>query len=228
MSPAMKNNTIQQTTLSTKAKPKARVKLSLCKVEAFEAYWLKYVGDDSTPHDLNDIETFYDGFDLEDERMHMRCQMFRVKQLAKSIAKTTPFVLAHLEAKAQAQWLEALAREIATTTPKVLAHLDAKAKAQAKAKATKNPFDNFWKFPCKLNDKTPVCKWRDQGNQRKDLINPNRFNTGIPTGLRNNLLVVDLDVKDDGVEEFKKYIQEHGKPQTLHAIAPHRRRALLL
>ena len=156
MSPAMKNNTIQQTTLSTKtktfldwndfepvheekAKPKARVKLSLCKVEAFEAYWLKYVGDDSSPHELNDIETFYDGFDLEDERMHMRCQMFRVKQLAKSIAKTTPFVLAHLEAKAQAQWLEALAREIATTTPKVLAHLDAKAKAQTSHQLNHHP-----------------------------------------------------------------------------------------
>ena len=46
------------------------------------------------------------------------------------------------------------------------------------------------------------------------------FNTGIPTGTRNNLLVVDLDVKDDGVEEFKKYIQEHGKPETLHVTTP--------
>ena len=43
---------------------------------------------------------------------------------------------------------------------------------------------------------------------------PNRFNTGIPTGTRNNLLVVDLDVKDDGVTEFDKYIALHGEPQT--------------
>ena len=138
------------------------------------------------------------------------------------------------------KWLEALAREIATTTPKILAHLEAKAKAQydltqskkkkqkspilefelfeprPQPKATKNPFDNFWKFPCKLNDKTPICKWRDPANQKKTEINPNRFNTGIPTGLRNNLLVVDLDVKDDGVEEFKKYIREHGKIGRAH------------
>jgi hypothetical protein len=67
MSPAMRNNTVQQTTLGAKTKtflewndfepvlepipehktkPKARDKLSLCEVEAFEAYWLKYVGDD--------------------------------------------------------------------------------------------------------------------------------------------------------------------------------------
>jgi hypothetical protein len=46
------------------------------------------------------------------------------------------------------------------------------------------------------------------------------FNTSIPTGLRNNLLVGDLDVKDDGLEEFKKYIQDHGKPNTRHVITP--------
>jgi hypothetical protein len=33
-------------------------------------------------------------------------------------------------------------------------------------------------------------------------------------------LVVDLDVKDDGVEELKKYIQAHGKPNTLHVTTP--------
>ena len=46
------------------------------------------------------------------------------------------------------------------------------------------------------------------------------FNTGSPTGTRNNLLVFDLDVKDDGVEEFKKYIQAQGKPDTLHVTTP--------
>ncbi len=78
-----------------------------------------------------------------------------------------------------------------------------------------NPFDNYWKFKVKPNGKEPMCKWRDPVNQQKPAFNPSRFNTGVPTGTRNNLLVVDLDVKDDGVEEFKNYISEHGRPETL-------------
>jgi hypothetical protein len=65
MSPVVKSSTVQQTTVSArkktilewevleprpepKAKSKARDKLSLCEVAAFEAYWLEYVGDDPT------------------------------------------------------------------------------------------------------------------------------------------------------------------------------------
>ena len=48
------------------AKSQARDELTLCKVEAFEAYWLEYVGDDSTPHDLDDVEGFFDGFNFSD------------------------------------------------------------------------------------------------------------------------------------------------------------------
>ena len=128
------------------------------------------------------------------------------------------------------EWLGALAREIATTTPAILQYLDAKAKAQAKPKPEpkpeperkqgRTPFDNFWKFPCRFEGKEPTCKWKDPAKQQKAPINPKWFNTGIPTGTRNNLLVVDLDVKDDGLEEFGKYIQEHGKPNTLHVITP--------
>ena len=132
------------------------------------------------------------------------------------------------------EWLEALTREIATTTPAALQYLDAKAKAQAKAKPKPQPepewlhkkgttpFDNFWKFPCRFEGKEPkkFCKWKEPAYQQKEFINPKWFNTGIPTGTRNNLLVVDLDVKDDGLEEFGKYIQEHGKPNTLHVITP--------
>jgi hypothetical protein len=35
--------------------------------------------------------------------MHMICHMFRIVQIAKSIAKTTPTILAHLDAKARAE-----------------------------------------------------------------------------------------------------------------------------
>jgi hypothetical protein len=161
-----------------------------------------------------------------------------LESLAREIESTTPKVLAYLDAKAKAQakakatnipnynldsnWLEALARESETTTPKILAHLDAKAKAQAKAKAkaTTNPFDNFWKFSCRFGETTPICKWKEPSKQQKEFINPKRFNTGIPTGTRNHLLVVDLDVKGDGVEEFKRQIQAQCKPNTLHVITP--------
>ena len=54
----------------------------------------------------------------------------------------------------------------------------------------------------------------------KTSFNPNRYNTGIPTGPRNNLLVVDLDVKDDGVQEFQKYRTEFGTPKTLTVKTP--------
>ena len=33
-------------------------------------------------------------------------------------------------------------------------------------------------------------------------------------------MVDDLDVKDDGVAEFGKYIAEHGEPQTLKVRSP--------
>ncbi len=59
-----------------------------------------------------------------------------------------------------------------------------------------------------------------QPTNTKTTVNPNRLNTGIPTGTRNNLLVVDLDVKDDGVQEFEKYVAEHGEPNTLKVKTP--------
>ena len=157
-----------------------------------------------------------------------------LEALAREIATTTPKILAHLEAKAKAE-KERIIKEGTTVLFEGTQYdlTQSKKKKQKSTilefelfeprpqpKATTTPFDNFWKFPCKLNDKTPICKWRDPANQKKAEINPNRFNTGIPTGPRNNLLVVDLDVKDDGVEEFKKYIQAHGKPETLHVITP--------
>ena len=44
-------------------------------------------------------------------------------------------------------------------------------------------------------------------NHKQTSFNPNFYNTGIPTGPINNLLVVDLDVKDDGALEFKRYTE---------------------
>ena len=89
---------------------------------------------------------------------------------------------------------------------KLTNEVDAKiAEAKAEREPIKDPFANYWKFPVKVLGKEPRCKWREPCNQQKAPLNLRRFNTGIPTGPRNNLLVVDFDVKDDGVTEFGKY-----------------------
>ena len=79
---------------------------------------------------------------------------------------------------------------------------------------------SFWKFPVKKNDKTPACRWKDPAKHQKEALKPYIFNTGIPTGVKNNLLVVDIDVKDDGLAEFKKYIEEHGDINTFIVETP--------
>ena len=41
------------------------------------------------------------------------------------------------------------------------------------------------------------------------------------TGWNNNIIVVvDEDAKDEGIEEFDKYIVENGKPQTISQSTP--------
>ena len=84
----------------------------------------------------------------------------------------------------------------------------------------KSPFATYWKFPCQPDGKEPRCRWRQHECQQKPGFNPHRFNTGIPCGPRNNLLVVDVDVKDDGVREFRKYRREFGTPETLTVKTP--------
>ena len=101
-------------------------------------------------------------------------------------------------------------------TPKVVI---AKKPVVAKVVNT-DVFSKFWKFPVRKNDKTPICKWRDVANHTKTSFNPLKLNTGVPTGSINNLLVVDIDVKDDGLNEFQKYVLEHGIPNTLAVETP--------
>ena len=50
--------------------------------------------------------------------------------------------------------------------------------------------------------------------------NPLRFNVGVPTGDVNNILVVDIDIKDDGLTEWKENMKEHGEPITLTVKTP--------
>jgi len=98
---------------------------------------------------------------------------------------------------------------------------DAKTRtATTKSTTASAPLAKYRKFAVKRNCKEPACTWSDQSNWTKTPFDPSFRNTGIPTGPANNLLVVDLDVKDDGVLEFQNYISEHGNPKTLTVRTP--------
>ena len=51
-------------------------------------------------------------------------------------------------------------------------------------------------------------------------MNTNKFNVGVPTGRANNLVLLDVDVKDDGFKEYLKYTSQHGTPNTFTVEAP--------
>jgi hypothetical protein len=83
-----------------------------------------------------------------------------------------------------------------------------------------NHLAKYNKFKVKCNVKEPACKWRNPINYTKKAYSPSKFNTGIPTGPENNLLVVDIDVKDEGVIEFQQYLAEFGIINTFVAQTP--------
>ena len=83
-----------------------------------------------------------------------------------------------------------------------------------------NKLANYYKFKVRKNGKEPTCKWKDELNHTKNDINPEQYNTGVLTGPINNLLVVDIDVKDDGLIEFQKYLAEFGDIQTFTVATP--------
>lgn len=67
--------------------------------------------------------------------------------------------------------------------------------------------------------------WGDSSNHKyihnkNKTIDINKFNYGILTGECNNLLVVDIDVKDRGVDEFQQYVNEYGMIKTLTITTP--------
>lgn len=84
----------------------------------------------------------------------------------------------------------------------------------------KNIFlNNLDKFKLKINTKEPAIKWKNSKNYFK-YFNFKKGNVGIPCGKNNNLIVLDIDLKDEGIEEFNKYIELHGNPNTLIVKTP--------
>ena len=116
--------------------------------------------------------------------------------------------------------LEKYAAEI-TKTANLLKLLQDSARAIANAPTISyehiNRISNLLKFPCKPNSKAPLIN---------DNLNPNNWsrkrpkgNYGIPCGKDNNLLIVDIDTKNNqkGYEEWCKYTDKFKEPQTYKA-----------
>jgi hypothetical protein len=80
--------------------------------------------------------------------------------------------------------------------------------------------ENFKKILIIKNGKTPLQKWKEPNNQLTEFPDMRNFNYGIPTGIINNLLVLDIDVKDDGLQEWQTYISQHGDVKTMQIATP--------
>lgn len=86
----------------------------------------------------------------------------------------------------------------------------------------KNDFiNNLKKIELKKNDKTPINKWTATINQI-NFVDLNFTNVGFPAGKINNIIVLDIDAKDEGIEEFDKYIKEYGKINTFIVKTPNK------
>ena len=80
----------------------------------------------------------------------------------------------------------------------------------------------YKKFPCKTNSKYPAVKWSMPENQITNIkrINTKYNNIGLITGPINDIIVVDVDKKNNGIEEMEKYYAEFGEPHTIKQNTP--------
>ena len=80
---------------------------------------------------------------------------------------------------------------------------------------------NYTKIKLQKNEKKPIkgSSWTDKKHQHKH-IDGKMYNIGIPTGSINNLFVLDIDVKDGGLEEWEAYINTHAEPNTTKIKTP--------
>ena len=80
--------------------------------------------------------------------------------------------------------------------------------------------EDFKKILIIKNGKTPLQKWKDPNNQFTKIPDLYYFNYGILTGAINNLLVLDIDVKDGGLFEWQNYLNKYGDINTIQISTP--------
>ena len=81
-------------------------------------------------------------------------------------------------------------------------------------------YDNLKKIRIYKNTKIPIDKGWQKIENMTTTISIEKYNIGLPTGKINNLLCLDIDNKDNGIEEFDKYIKEFGEPMTIKQQTP--------
>ena len=69
------------------------------------------------------------------------------------------------------------------------------------------------------NNKIPACKWSQKINHFTD-IDSTLYNVGLITGKINNIIVLDVDKKDHGIEEMDSYYNQYGPINTLKQSSP--------
>lgn len=80
-----------------------------------------------------------------------------------------------------------------------------------------NSLKDMWKIPFLKNSKIPaIKKWTEPEQHKKQISDI--YDTAIITGRRNNLIVFDVDIKDEGMEEYNKYKELNGEFKTLSML----------
>lgn len=80
--------------------------------------------------------------------------------------------------------------------------------------------NNCIKLAIIKGSKMPAVKGWTKDEYNITDVNINNYDIGIITGIKNNLLVLDVDVKDDGLNEINKYIQQNGEIDTFTVQTP--------
>ena len=86
----------------------------------------------------------------------------------------------------------------------------------------KNIFlNNTSKIRIIKNSKEPLFSWKKLTTHKK-VIDLTKHNVGILAGKINDIIVLDIDDKDDGINEFKKYTDLYGEINTLTVKTPNK------